>query len=408
MVPIHIQYRGKLFRNQTDARVVMVLAFFYLVAHIDTRAQSIPDRWNYPYTLHEKAEIIKGMPVGPFARISDREIICGCSDSGKEVLISEDNGKTWKPYPVFKSDKYSLGSVAIAYAGDGVVVLAFSNPDERFWDWNDDLKDAPNAKLPTYVVRSTDYGRTWSEPLRLHDDWTGENTHMIVTEKGNIVFTSMMMRHNPARHTVLTYMSEDKGKTWHRSNIIDMGGAGHHGGVTETTIIQLKDGRLMGLMRTNWMTLWRIESNDEGKTWHPYGPSGIPAASTHARLLRLSSGRILLVWNRPYPEGTNTYELRGGDNIWSETPVSNYRGEMSVAFSEDEGKTWSEPVVIAKTDPGGYRAAGVGGTNPVMPNREVSYPFAFEIAPGEIWITSRRGPVRVKIYEKDFLRPVKK
>src|SRR5690606_39463810 len=120
------------------------------------------------------------------------------------------------------------------------------------------------------------------------------------------------------------------------------------------------------------------------------------------------SGRSLLVRNRPYTEGTNTYELRGGDNIWSETPVSNYRGEMSVAFSEDEGKTWSERVVIAKTDPGGYRAAGVGGTNPVMPNREVSYPFAVEIAPGAVWITSRRSTVRVKIYEKDFLRSVKK
>ncbi|MBZ4191387.1 sialidase family protein [Niabella beijingensis] len=61
----------------------------------------------------------------------------------------------------------------------------------------------------------------------------------------------MMMRHNPCHHTVLTYTSFNDGKDWVRSNIIDLGGKGDHSGVTESCIVQLKDGRLWQLIRTN-------------------------------------------------------------------------------------------------------------------------------------------------------------
>src|SRR5690606_15981673 len=143
--------------------------------------------------------------------------------------------------------------------------------------------------------------------------------------------------------------------------------------------------------RTNWMQFWRIESNDGGKSWHPLGPSGIPAASTHGRLARLESGRLLLVWNRPFPEGEDSYLMVGGDRIWSAVPVSNFRAELSIAFSEDDGDSWSDPVVIARTETGGYRPAMAGSQGKHMPNQEVAYPFAFEASPGEIWITTGRG-----------------
>lgn len=371
-------------------RTLIALSVALVTVALPCGAQQIPipEGWDYPVTLHKKLQPLPGLPEGPFTRIGKNEILCAWSPSGKEVLVSSDNGKNWKPVQIFKDpSKYTLGSTAVACTEDGIVILAFFNLAERKWTWDNKIKDAPGAELPTYVMRSLDRGKTWEEPVLLHREWTGMNTHMLVTKSGNIVFTSMMMRSNPPHHTVLSYMSPDKGKTWHRSNIIDLGGAGHHGGVTETTIEQLSDGRLLGLMRTNWMTLWRIESKDDGRTWHPYGPSGIPAASTHARLHRTSSGRLLLIWNRPYPDGEDSYPLVGGDNVWSAVPVSNYRSQLSLAFSEDDGKTWSDPVVIAEVERG----------------KEVAYPYAFEPTPGEIWVTTGRGPLRAKFYEKDFV-----
>ncbi len=44
----------------------------------------------------------------------------------------------------------------------------------------------------------------------------------------------------------------DGGQKWTRSNVIDLGRIGNHGGVTESTLEQLADGRLRILPRTNW------------------------------------------------------------------------------------------------------------------------------------------------------------
>src|SRR5690606_13340853 len=178
-------------------------------------------------------------------------------------------------------------------------------------------------------------GRTWEKPQKLHNEWTGAVRDMIETRNGNVIFTSMMMLHNTAHHTVLTYTSRNEGETWERSNIIDMGGIGHHGGVTESTIEQLKDGRIWQLMRTNWGTFWEAFSDDEGIIWKDIKPTSIDASSAPGLLKRLESGRLALIWNRLYPSGKDYYPLRGGDRQWSEVRSSNHREELSIAFSED-------------------------------------------------------------------------
>lgn len=347
------------------------------------------DRWfTYEVNLQENVHDMPDMPVGPFVKLSEGRLLALSADD--EALISSDHGQSWIAYPIFDDpERFETRppSRAVASTDDGVVIVAFFNMKERHWTWSDELQDAPGALLPNYIVRSLDDGQTWEEPVMLHEEWTGAVRDMIITSDGKIVFTTMKMRHNPGRHSVLTYMSADQGETWHRSNVIDLGGVGHHGGVTEATLEELNDGRLMKLIRTNWMQFWRAESRDGGRTWHPMGPSGIPASSAPGFLTRLESGRLLLVWNRPYPEGKTSYPKRGGDKIWSAVPVSNHRSELSIAFSEDDGQSWSDPVVIARAPEG----------------NEISYPFAFEASPGEIWVTTPRGPMRAKFYENDFI-----
>jgi len=260
------------------------------------------------------------------------------------------------------------------------------NNAKEHWTWDDKLGDAPGAVLPTYAMRSTDDGRTWEVPQKLHNDWTGAVRDILETKEGRVVFTSMKMRNHPGRHTVLTYCSDDQGVTWKPSNVIDLGGAGDHDGVTEATILELKDGKLLMLMRSNWMCFWRAESQDGGLTWHPLGPSNIPASSSPGMLHRLKSGRIALVWNRLFPEGKDTFPLTGGDRLRSATPANWHRGELSIAFSNDECRTWSQPIVIARR-PGTWL---------------VAYPYLFEAFPGELWITTMQGGLRAKLHESDF------
>ncbi len=336
--------------------------------------------------LHAKCEPLPTQLQGPFVRLPDGGIL---GIDVTEAVISRDEGKTWEKHPIFKPEQNIVVSRerAIVCTKKGTVIVGFMNYKEKVWKWNKAKRDAdPGTKIPAYIVRSTDGGKTWLAPQKLHDTWTGDARDMIQTASGRVVFSSMNLLHNPGRHSVLTYVSADDGETWIRSNTIDLGGNGHHGGVTEATIEQLRDGRVWMLLRTNWELFWEAFSLDEGKSWRIIRPSKIDASSSPGMLKRLDSGRLVLIWNRPLPEGKTDYPRIGGKGQWSEVPVRNHRGELSIMFSEDDGATWSKPVVFAK-----------------KPGEWLAYPHIFEAKPGVMWVTTMQGGIRVILRESDFL-----
>jgi sialidase-1 len=347
--------------------------------------------------ISDHVEEIPGLnKMGPFVRLNDGSILTVDTTT---TFISKDEGKTWTQYPVFKEpEKFSISKErALIRMRSGVIILAFINMEEvGKFEWQADIMDFPAEKAiaPTYAIRSLDNGKTWQDLQKLHDDWTGAIRDIIQTRDGNVVFTSMMMRHKPGRHSVVTYTSKDDGKRWLRSNVIDLGGIGHHGGVTESTIEQLRDGRLWMLMRTNWGKFWEAYSGDEGLTWKNFKPTSIDASAAPAILKRLQSGRLMLVWNRVYAEGKNEYPEKGGDGQWSEVPASWNREDLSIMFSNDDGKSWTRPAVFAKIVKKGTARETLLG---------LSYPYFFEAKPGEIWITTMFGGLRSKLHEKPFL-----
>ena len=346
------------------------------------------------YWIHDKVREIPDLPTGPFVKLSDGSIL---TIEKNVSCISKDEGKTWKTYPIFEDTaRFDIRVERVLFRTKaGIIILAFGNDKERAnWNWQNDIADSPGAMLPTYTIRSLDEGKTWQDLQKLHHEWTGANRDIIETKKGNIVFTSMMMRHNPGHHTVITYTSMTNGFNWIRSNVIDLGGVGHHSGVTESTVEQLKDGRLWMLLRTNWGVFWETYSENEGLTWKNYKPTKIDASAAPGMLKRLQSGRLILVWNRNVLEGQTEAPIRPGDGIGAEVYSSGNRAELSIMFSDDDGKTWSDPVVIARvTDQSKVK--------------KLSYPRFFEPNPGEIWITTTYGTfagyLAVKFFEKDFI-----
>jgi hypothetical protein len=342
------------------------------------------------YWIHGKAEEITTINRGAFVHLDDGGIL---TVKDNMSCISHDDGKTWKEYPIFDEPGQNniniSATVSLIKTRSGAIVFAFSNSGERAnWNWDSSILDSPGATLPTYTIRSLDGGKTWQDLQKLHDEWTGANRDIIETKDGNIILSSMMMRHNPGRHTVVTYTSKTNGFNWIRSNVIDLGGIGNHGGVTEATIAQLNDGRIWMLMRTNWGVFWEAYSGNEGLAWGNFNPTKIDAGSAPGILKRLQSGRLVLIWNRFYPEGKTEYPLRGGDGNWSEVAVSNHREELSMMFSGDDGKTWTDPVVIA-----GITQKGT----------QLSYPYIFEAKPGELWVSTMfAGNLHIRLLEKDF------
>ncbi|CAL1517231.1 sialidase family protein [Chitinophaga sp. MM2321] len=342
------------------------------------------------YWIPEHVEEIKDMKGwGPYVRLEDGNLL---TVNANKSMISKDEGKTWtEEHAIFTdSTKYSIGSPVMIRTTKNIIILAFSNGAEMAnWNWNNTTHDSPGATLPTYVVRSLDGGKTWQDLQKLHSEWTGMIRDIIETKDGSVVFTSMKMLHNPGRHTVMTYTSSNGGVKWVPSNIIDLGGIGNHSGVMESTLVQLKDGTLWMILRTNWGNFWQAFSNDEGWTWKEFAPTNIDASSSPGIIHRLNSGRLVFIWNRLYPEGKKEYTMRPGDNNLAEVPASWQREEVSMMLSDDDGNTWTKPVVIAKAH--------------ADKKKWMSYPYIFEVKPGELWITMLQCDLRIKLNEKDFV-----
>ena len=357
----------------------------------------------------EKLKIVKGMyvpneveEVTTFRGVSHTRLKDGTifTISSSQANVSSDEGTTWIASTMVDTDKYSISSPECLQTKDGVIIVAFMNGKERKWPWNNNIFDAPGASLPTYVVRSIDGGKTWLEPQKLHDDWTGAIRSIIETSKGTVVFTSMKLLHNFGRHAVLTYISKDNGATWTASNILDNSSSkGHHSGLMESTVVELKDGRLWHLIRTNWDYIYESFSVDEGLTWDSPKKTNFDASSSPHSIIRLQSGRLILVWNRLYPEGKTETPRFGGekDPNLSEVAASWMRHELSISFSEDDGKTWTAPRVIAR-----YKDY-IQPESDWDSSKWISYGHVVELDPGVVMITTESSGLRIKFKETDFL-----
>jgi sialidase-1 len=325
-------------------------------------------------TLHPKAAPLPFALQGPFVTTGDGGVLCV---DAQNALHSRDEGRTWTTIPVFRDKKYRISDErALLRTRDGVVIAAWMNVNERKsptgWKWGAKEVDWRDFVLPIYVCRSLDDGKSWKEPVCLNRPWCGCIHSMIETGSGRIVLVGQEII--PAwRHATVAYLSDDQGATWRRSNMLDIGRGRHdHAGSIEGAVVERKDGSLYQLLRTETGWLYEAVSRNGGLLWEDFRQSQIKSVTCCAQMTRLADGRIALLWNHP--------PRHRGDSRTS-------REELSIAFSTDECATWSPPTVLA----GSY---GPGG--------RVSYPYLYERKPGELWITTMQGGLRMKVNAADL------
>jgi hypothetical protein len=171
--------------------------------------------------------------------------------------------------------------------------------------------------------------------LKLRDGTVLLNVYGAV-ERGSFRLQSGMLR------------SRDDGETWGEYTVIGQG-ADPDGGpaqLNETDVVELPDGRLLSMSRTQYenLPLYRGFSTDAGATW-TVGPSEL-------------TGLCPALWYTAAgpPEGTVilAYHDRWGPHA--------LKGGVYLSFSHDGGATWGEPTFIS------------GG----------AYPCLIELEPGTI------------------------
>jgi hypothetical protein len=337
-----------------------------------------------PRWYHAKVEQLPSRQMGPFVTLGDGSIL---TVEGVAAHTSKDGGKTWSATPMFGSRNVKISNErALLRTREGTVIAVFMNIADFHWKWIDgERRASPDVRSDVWTARSLDDGRTWVDVQMIQRGYCGAVRDIIQTTSGRVVATSQDLSTDRTRHWTLTYSSTDQGKTWTPSNVVDLGGSGHHDGSIEPTIEQLRDGRLWMLLRTSRDRFWQAHSNDDGQSWATFGPSGIEASTAPALVKRLKSGRLILIWNRSQPEGQRL-DRRAGGQAYAQ-PVLAQRGELALALSNNDGRTWTKPVVIVREF-----------------GKSLAYPYLHEPKAGEVWITTMQGDVRVRLREGDFLR----
>jgi sialidase-1 len=230
---------------------------------------------------------------------------------------SSDGGRTWGEPSVLQENTGGMNVMS--------VTLRRLAPDRiaLFYLQKNSVSD-----LDLYVRFSDDEAKTFGEPMLIT---AGEGYHVVNNDRITQLSNGRLLA--PAASTpdvqkdnhfvCHCYLSDDGGKTWRDSRgRIDA----PKRGAMEPEVVELADGRVMMLIRTQLGFIGRSDSADGGETWSEMTSLGIQAPEAPASVRRIpSTGDLLLIWNNTYHPGAG----HGGK-----------RSPLSAAVSADEGKTW--------------------------------------------------------------------
>jgi photosystem II stability/assembly factor-like uncharacterized protein len=222
--------------------------------------------------------------------------------------FSSDEGRTWSDARTLFDSPDDDRDPSIVQLRDGRLLCNFfslrkkENADEGERAW---------IGLGSWLVESSDQGRTWSEPRQVSRDYYCSSP---VRELAAGKLILGLYRQDEKGSNGAVVLSEDGGKTW--GSVIDIPNGGYKLDA-ETDIILLKDGTLLAAQREPKITMCWSRSKDGGKTWSISQPFGFP--------------------------GHCPYFLRTKDDI---IVLAHRLPQTSLHSSLDEGKTWSENVIV--------------------------------------------------------------
>ncbi len=245
---------------------------------------------------------------------------------------SSDQGHTWgdesilvsKPKPLAK-DGYCHPSLLRLANGDLLLSYIYVSGATPLFGGN-------------YYRRSVDDGRTWGDQL-IVTPYPGynivHNDKLVQLSNGRILapveHEKVAASDHHSGYISYTFYSDDNGYSWHESaNMVDLLPVE----AQEPHVVELKDGRVMMLMRTYSGYVARAYSNDKGERWsegEPVKELTLPKSSSALNVKRIpTTGDLLLLRCSAGP---------------AEPP--HRRTPFVAAVSKDDGATWSPDRVIA-------------------------------------------------------------
>lgn len=329
-------------------------------------------------------QIIPGAPVLRPVLLPDGTLLClrvNRRTQHLESLSSADGGLSWsaaRDETALPHEKMGPGPALCDAEGEVHVILTRQRGSGR---------PAVTRFIDLWHCRTRDDRTGWTEPREIWRGYCGAAMDVKQLKNGRIVVPFAAWKEpgqEVAPSTGLNYTtavySDDRGRTWQLSPSkltapCYEGYNGNNYGAIEPTILELADGRVWMLLRTQTGLLYESYSND-GAEWAPAQPSRFRSSTSPAALERLPDGRIVLFWNHcemPLKfQGAGVY---GG------------RDALHAAISADEGRTWTGYREV-------YRDPHRDETPPRRGDRGTAYPGATAIDQRRLALATGQGDRR--------------
>jgi hypothetical protein len=259
------------------------------------------------------------------------------ADGQVRLVRSKDNGLTWsEPQTVLAKDGVNYGTHSgICQLSDGTILMPAQYLDKswgpehsRYAAFGDTSGQGPR-RIVSYLLRSSDDGRTWSAPESPEVDglasdywWNVYGKFFQVENSSTVLWPITRQKKGEVPWRTGLLVSRDVGRTWTEYRDTAVGLA------DEKNLIRLSGGHLLTVIRDLKppYVLHQTESKDDGMNWLPYSSTGFlghcPA------LLRTPKG-VLLCTHRIVDPGN--------------TPG------VGLHYSFDDGVTWhaGDPVYVS-------------------------------------------------------------
>lgn len=304
------------------------------------------------------------------------------------LCTSTDNGKTWSSPEMLTElpDGEPFGGIAAAAAPDGALQVFIS----RTRKVGEGKRPAVDLFVDIWHTHSSADRKNWSQPKRIFEGYIGALSNAIVLQSGRVMLPfGRWVADRPSApptgsNEVVVLSSEDNGETFKLSDppltspcFENYNGSNY--GACEPALVQLRDGRVLMLMRTQAGYLYESISAD-GVNWPPAQPSRFHSSTGPPALIRLPDDRIVLFWNNcempPRVEGKGVY---GG------------RDALHAAIADPDLNAWR-----------GMREVYLDPTRDLTPpkrgDRGTAYPDALLMSDGRVAISSGQGGRRAVIY----------
>ncbi|MEO5996460.1 MAG: sialidase family protein [Chitinophagaceae bacterium] len=247
---------------------------------------------------------------------------------------SGDGGKTWTADDVKIVDRegtMNVMSVSLLRLQTGEIALFY-------------LKKNSVTDCIPMVRFSTDETKSWTAPQPCITDKAGyfvlNNNRVIQLKNGRLLMAVNLYQlaagSSLNKGSLWSYYSDDNGRTW-KSGMEVPNPAKFL--TQEPGIVELKDGNIFMLIRSNAGVQCMSYSKDKGESWTAVERSNIKSPVSPASIERIpATGDLLLVWN---------------NNGGKDSAIKGKRTPLTVAISKDEGRTWDK-IKNVEEDPDGW------------------------------------------------------